>query len=139
MKETGKVELGSFRRSDDIVILGYDFLLCPSLLIEEQLQDLIDDYYTKLRNRYHPFEQAILFHLNFETIHPFGDGNGRVGREIFNYMITKESYPPMLFLGEERDTYISALKAGNDKKYHDMVEMFIDMYLNRYHSMLNGS
>ena len=136
IRGAGDVEPGGFRRNDDIVIVGYDFSLCPSLLIEEQLQDLIDDYYAKIRNRFHPFEQAVLFHLNFETIHPFGDGNGRVGREIFNYMITKEGYPPMLFLGEEREMYISALKAGNDEKYQNMVAIFIGLYFKRYHSVL---
>jgi fido (protein-threonine AMPylation protein) len=136
IRGAGEVEPGAFRRHDQTMIVGYDYPLCPSVLIEEELQRLIDDYYTKLRNRSHPFEQAVLFHLNFETIHPFGDGNGRVGREIFNYMITKEGYPPMLFLGEERETYISALKAGNNNKYQDMVGMFINMYLNRYSSVL---
>lgn len=106
MREAGEVEPRSFRRNNDIAILGYNFSLCPSLLIEEQFQHLIDGYYTKIRSRYHSFEQAVLFHLNFETIHPFGDGNGRVGREILNYMITKEGYPPMLFLGEERGIYL---------------------------------
>ena len=136
IRGTGEVEAGAFRRTDDIAIVGYDFSQCPSLLIEEQLQQIIDDYYSKLQSKCHPFEQAVIFHLHFETIHPFDDGNGRVGREIFNYMITKEGYPPMLFLGEERELYISALKAGNSDKFQDMVGMFIDMYLNRYHSLL---
>jgi len=136
MRGVGEVGPGAFRRNDDVVILGYDFSLCPSLLIEEQLQYLINDYYTKLQSKYHPFEQAVLFHLNFETIHPFEDGNGRVGREIFNHMITKEGYPPMLFLGEEREAYISALKAGNDNQNQNLVNTFMDMYLMCYDSVL---
>ena len=136
IRETGEAEPGSFRKHDQTVILGYDSPLCPSLLIEEKLQEIIDEFYTKTKNKYHPFEQAVLFHLDFETIHPFDDGNGRVGREIFNYMITKEGYPPMLFLGEERETYLSALGCGNAEKYGDMVGTFMDMYIRLYDSVL---
>ncbi|MDR2854821.1 MAG: Fic family protein [Methanomicrobiales archaeon] len=136
IRETGEAEPGSFRHNDRIMIVGYDSPLCPSLLIEEQLQQIIDEYYTKTKNNYHPFEQAVLFHLQLETIHPFDDGNGRVGREVFNYMITKEGYPPMLFLGEERETYISALKDGNAEKYEEMVKIFMKMYMKLYASAL---
>jgi Fic family protein len=135
IRETGEAQPGSFRQHDRIMIVGYDSPLCPSILIEEELQKGIDTYYTKVRNKYHPFEQAALFHLHFETIHPFDDGNGRVGREIFNYMITKEGYSPMLFLGEERETYISALNAGNNTKYGNMVGKFMEMYISLYHSV----
>ena len=136
IRETGEAEPGSFRHNDRIMIVGYDFPLCPSLLIEEQLQQIINEYYTKIKGSYHPFEQAVLFHLHFETIHPFDDGNGRVGREIFNYMITKEGYPPMLFLGEERETYLSALNHGNAGRYENMVRTIMNMYIRLYNSVL---
>jgi Fic family protein len=60
-------------------------------------------------------------------IHPFTDGNGRVGREIFNYMLTRIGYPKLLFLGSDRTTYIKSLKMGNDEKYADMIEVFSDL------------
>jgi Fic family protein len=101
------------------------------------LQQHIDTYYTNVRKRHHPFEQAALFHLTFETIHPFSDGNGRVGREIFNYMITKEGYPPMLFLGGEREAYIAALKAGDEENYGSMVGQLIEMYMALYRSVID--
>ena len=135
IRETGEAEPGSFRQHDRIRIVGYDSPLCPFFLIEEELQQGINAYYAKIRSKYHPFEQAILFHLHFETIHPFDDGNGRVGREIFNYMITKEGYPPMLFLGEEREAYISALNAGNNAEYERTVGRFMEMYMTLYQSV----
>ena len=139
MRETGEADPGVFRQNDNTFIIGYDFSVCPSILIEEQLQHIIDDYYAKASSNYHPFELAVLFHLHFEMIHPFSDGNGRVGREIFNYMITKEGYPPMLFLGEERERYISALKHGNAERYEDMVRILMGMYLGLYLSALKKS
>lgn len=56
-------------------------------------------------------------------IHPFTDGNGRVGREVLNYMLKKFDYPRLLFLGHEREDYINALKLGNIGKYQDMVNV----------------
>lgn len=115
---------GSFRRSDDISILGCDFRLCPSELIESELKQLITHYYNRLSLNYHPFEEAVLFHHRFETIHPFTNGNGRVGREVFNYMLTKEKYPRLLFLGDNRDIYLDALRCGDDDDYAGMVSIF---------------
>ena len=43
----------------------------------------------------HIIERAALFHLIFETIHPFVDGNGRVGRLLLNFELMKEGYPPI--------------------------------------------
>lgn len=40
-------------------------------------------------------EQAALFHLKFESIHPFLDGNGRTGRLIINFMLMRRGYPPI--------------------------------------------
>lgn len=42
----------------------------------------------------HPIENAALFHLDFESIHPFIDGNGCTGRLILNLMLIQQSYPP---------------------------------------------
>ena len=121
---------GTFRRSDDIGIGGCDLRLCPALLIPEKLDEIINFYYSRIKSGYHPFEEAVMFHYFFEMIHPFTDGNGRVGREIFNYMLSKEKYPKMLFLGEQRDeVYIKALQLGNEEKYIEMNEYFADIII----------
>ena len=120
---------GAFRRSDDTIITGCTERVCPSIGIESQLQLIIDEYYEKLSTGYHPVEAAIMFHYNFEITHPFTDGNGRVGREIFNYMLKTSKYPKLLFLGSDRDHYINALKAGNDEKYKIMVNIFANILI----------
>jgi len=120
---------GIFRRTDDIGIIGCELMVTPSLFIEEELEALINEYYSNLDDSKYPFEQAVLFHYNFEMIHPFADGNGRVGREIFNYLLNKEGYPKLLFLGEDRESYISALKLGNEGKYTEMVATFANLIM----------
>lgn len=118
---------GRFRRVDDIGIAGCDLAVTPSVVIEEELDAAIDDYYKRLKKGQHPFEAAILFHYAFEMIHPFADGNGRVGREILNFMVDREQYPRVLFLGEEREAYLDGLRMGNKDDYDGMVDAFAEI------------
>ena len=59
-------------------------------------------------------------HTLFESIHPFHDGNGRVGRILLNYLTVSRGYPPIVIKGiskEDRQRYYDALEAG-DKGFH---------------------
>lgn len=122
---------GVFRRSDLVGISGCDFRLTPAFEIEDELRRIIDDYYEHLKNGGYPFEEAAMFHYQFEMIHPFTDGNGRVGRELFNYLLmrSRPPYPKLLFLGKDRPQYIKALNLGNEERYAEMVSIFADMII----------
>lgn len=59
-------------------------------------------------------------HTLFESIHPFHDGNGRVGRILLNYLAISQGYPPIVIKGmqdSERERYYSALEAA-DSGFH---------------------
>lgn len=125
---------GEFRRLDIIGIGGCDHIVTPAVLIEQELQKAINEYYDDIKNSWHPFEAAVLFHYKFEMIHPFTDGNGRVGREIFNCMLSRIGYPRLLFLGSDRQTYIKSLKHGNEDQFAEMIWIFVDLiFKQRYH------
>ncbi|HJJ36026.1 MAG TPA: Fic family protein [Methanocorpusculum sp.] len=115
---------GEFRTADNILISGYDYQVTPALLIEDELTGLVAWYYQMIRNGYHPFECAVLFHYRFETIHPFADGNGRVGRELLNYLLERSGYPRMIIGAENRSRYLSALHAGNRNDTGAMIREF---------------
>lgn len=61
---------------------------------------------------YPTIERAAIAHSQFETIHPFTDGNGRVGRLMLGLMLMQEGYPPALLLREWRGSYLSALDSA---------------------------
>ena len=54
---------------------------------------------------------AAYFHAKFENIHPFADGNGRVGRLAMNYFLVRSQHPPVIIHEEDRKEYYEALEA----------------------------
>ena len=54
---------------------------------------------------------AAYFHARFEYIHPFADGNGRVGRTLLNYYLIINDHPPLIVHDEDKAEYYNALAA----------------------------
>jgi Fic family protein len=126
----------TFRRTDDIFLAGYDTVLTPAIMIEQELDEIIQKYYSNLKEGRHPFEAAVIFHYDLEAIHPFADGNGRVGREVLNYMSIREHFPRLLFLGKDREAYISALHKGNLQNMSGIVTDLAELVLDQRMSIL---
>ncbi|MDR1663844.1 MAG: Fic family protein [Clostridiales bacterium] len=64
---------------------------------------------------------AAYFHARFEYIHPFADGNGRVGRTLLNYFLMTRNHPPLIVYDEEKAAYYATLEAYD--KYEDIEPM----------------
>ncbi|WP_321301267.1 Fic family protein [uncultured Sphaerochaeta sp.] len=54
---------------------------------------------------------ATYFHARFEYIHPFADGNGRVGRTLLNYFLMGNDHPPLIVYEEDRSLYFEVLRS----------------------------
>ena len=88
----------------------------------------------------HPLQRAVIFHGRFEHIHPFEDGNGRIGRLLINVMLQQQGYPPLIIRKTQRRAYFHALEAFDNghpnllhrfliEKYKDTYEKFFQVYV----------
>ena len=59
---------------------------------------------------------AAYFHVKFENIHPFADGNGRTGRLAMNYLLVLNDHPPIIIHEEDRKEYYAALQAWDTRQ-----------------------
>lgn len=83
--------------------------------VEKDLTDLLQ-WYKSLKNV--TLEDIIEFHVRFEVIHPFGDGNGRVGRMIMFKECLKNNIMPFIVLDRDKPYYMRGLKEyKNDKMF----------------------
>lgn len=61
----------------------------------------------------HPIVHAAVHHAWLERIHPFVDGNGRVGRLVLTFLLIQAGYPPAVILKEHRRRYLDALRLAD--------------------------
>lgn len=69
--------------------------------------------------------QTAEIHSNFEKIHPFGDGNGRVGRLIISAMLIKKNMPPAIIRQEKKQLYYTFLNKAQIKRDFSLLEDFL--------------
>jgi Fic family protein len=81
----------------------------PASLVDTKLKRLVE-WYRKNRDRYPPFVLAAVVHNQFETIHPFEDGNGRIGRLLLINVLFRHGLPPLNIEIENRRDYYEALR-----------------------------
>lgn len=63
-----------------------------------------------------PLKAGAYLHARFEYIHPFADGNGRVGRTLLNYWLMINDYPPLVIYEEDRKAYYDALRIYDEEE-----------------------
>ena len=78
-------------------------------MIEPMVGELLNDY-SMVMTRLHAVERVSLFHLRFESIHPFVDGNGRTGRLLLNMQLMQAGYPPINVKFADRKRYYDAFE-----------------------------
>ena len=89
-------------------------------------------WYNKSKKDMHPVEFAARAHYKFEKIHPFGDGNGRIGRLIIAYILRKNNYPLLIIEYKKRKSYYHALS----KSENDFLNWFIRSYVSAHRKYL---
>ena len=125
---------GVYRRIP-VRIMGAYHVPSDPILVPEQMENLIAEFAGN--KKLHPIERAALFHLKFEGIHPFVDGNGRTGRLILNLMLMQLGYPPINVKYSDRKRYYEAFDLyyrDNDKSIFiyligELLKEQLSMYL----------
>lgn len=106
---------------------GADFVPPPPEYIKPLLADLCDAVNGELLP---PIVQAALVHAQFETIHPFPDGNGRTGRALIHVVLRRRGVAPAyvppisVLLAAEKDRYIEGLSNFRGEKVGEWIEHF---------------
>ncbi|MBS1420078.1 MAG: Fic family protein [Oscillospiraceae bacterium] len=103
---TGKVEVGA--APEDVA---------------EEMAELLDEIQDIDSSK--ALAAAAYFHVKFENIHPFADGNGRTGRLAMNYFLVIHNHPPIVIHEEDRKDYYAALEAWDTEQQLDPMLDFL--------------
>lgn len=99
-------------RKTDVRVIKANFKASPAPYVKTDM-DLLLKWHNENKNELHPLVLASMLHHKFEKIHPFMDGNGRVGRILLNYILLKNNYPFLIILNKERKDYLDALRKAD--------------------------
>ncbi|MFH1586507.1 MAG: Fic family protein [Candidatus Diapherotrites archaeon] len=107
-KDTKPFIAGKLKTKDNIV-KGASFVTTPARFVLTDVKLFFREY-DKLKKQLHPLEIAAWAHWKLEKIHPFQDGNGRIGRLAMNHILSKTGYQMIDIKTKERQKYFNALK-----------------------------
>jgi Fic family protein len=117
---------GRFRKKGEYVRVGTHIAPAP-VHVERMIESIISDY--SADHSVYFTDKIARFHLDFETIHPFCDGNGRMGRVIINYQLTRFGFPNIIIRDKEKQTYYQAFGEYKDLKKTKTMEKIITLTL----------
>jgi Fic family protein len=128
---------GRFRKNNEWVRVGAHIGANPKD-VEKLLTDMLTEYHASASK--HIVKRVARLHLTFENIHPFIDGNGRIGRALNNYCLIREGYVPINIAFVDRARYYDAFQefqtSGKASKTTIMEEIVGRALTASYHKRL---
>lgn len=115
---------GRFRHSGEYVRVGTHIAPGPEH-VEQMIEATLIEYSSD-QGKYFA-DKIAQFHLDFETIHPFNDGNGRIGRILINYQLQRIGFPVIIIRDKEKKNYYQAFTDYKDKKYTKTMEKVVTL------------
>ena len=117
---------GRFRTTGEYVRVGTHVAPAPEQV--DRLMDALILEYTSDLNSYF-LDKIGKFHLEFETIHPFNDGNGRIGRVLINYQLQRLGFPGVIVRDREKKEYYQSFGDYRDSKNTKTIEKVLTLGL----------
>ena len=125
---------GRFIQENEYVRVG-NHIAPPPKEIVKLLQSMLAEY--NAASHKNIITRIAKFHLTFEYIHPFVDGNGRIGRVINNYLLIREGFVPINIKFVDRKRYYQAFKEFDEKGITPVMDEIVGRALtNSYHKRL---
>jgi Fic family protein len=115
---------GRFRKDNEMVRVG-DHIGIPPEFIEQRMCESIDEFNSDLTMPY--LYKIARFHCQFESMHPFIDGNGRIGRVINNYFLLRAGFPPIIIRNKEKQKYYAAIRSYDDSHTFDLMARVFEL------------
>ena len=119
---------GALKKHD--YVTGIHEVGYPPDEVENALSELLDEI-SMPESAKDPALSAAYFHARFEYIHPFADGNGRVGRTLLNYFLMIYNHPPLIIHDEDKAVYYDALAAYDNSEDLGPMTAFLRQQLER--------
>jgi len=117
---------GRFRKEGEYVRVGSYIAVAPEK-IESLLKNALTEYHSNINDYF--ISKIAQFHLSFESIHPFCDGNGRIGRVLINYQLLSLGFPSIIIRDKEQSLYHRAFSEFHDKNSLTTMEKIITLGL----------
>lgn len=117
---------GRFREPNEFVRIG-SYIAPPPEHVERLMEEAIITY-TSDHEMYF-IDKIARFHLDLETIHPFVDGNGRIGRVIINYQFAQLGFPGIIIRDKEKQSYYQSFVEYRDTKSTKRMEQVLRLAL----------
>ncbi len=125
---------GRFRNLSEWVRVG-SHIAADTVEIEKLLYQMLVTYQTNSQE--HIIKRIARLHLTFEHVHPFVDGNGRIGRVINNYLLIRDGHVPINIKFIDRSLYYDAFAEFDQKGRTEIMEQIVGKALsNSYHKRL---
>ena len=123
-----KKDMAGMLRKHQVAISRSKFMPPSPVEVYPLLKEFFK-WYEKNKNKINPVELAASVHLKFVTIHPLGDGNGRISRLMMNFILKKHKYPMLNIKYERRNSYYNSLERSQVKKNE---RIFIQWFIKNY-------
>ncbi|KKS41688.1 MAG: hypothetical protein UV61_C0006G0041 [Candidatus Gottesmanbacteria bacterium GW2011_GWB1_43_11] len=117
---------GRLRSDNEFVRIG-TFIAVPPKQIERNLKEILIEYSSDLNSYF--LDKIAKFHLDFETIHPFNDGNGRIGRVLINYQLLRLNFPRIIIREKDKKNYYKAFTVYQDNHKTKLMESVLTLAL----------